>query len=393
MLLKLNGMKLDNKEVAIVGGGPGGLTVAKLLQQKGVSVKVYERDYNKEARLQGSPLDLHEESGLAAIRKAGLLEAFKANFSPGADKKRIVNQQAEVFYSDHENKPEENFGDAYFRPEIDRGPLRSLLFESLAPETVVWDSHFTGMEKQNEGWQLHFKNGLSVYADFVIAADGANSKIRPYLTPIKAIYSGITMVEVTIDHSGKTVPNVHALLNGGKIMAFGNSKCLLMGLKSNDELTFYASLKVPENWAANNGFNYSDPLQLEQWFKDEYSDWSPFWHELFENAATSVVPRPIYCMPLDQNWETQSNLTLLGDAAHVMPPFAGEGVNMAMLDALELSECLTSDTYKTLPDAIAIYESSMRKRAAKAAQESLENGERMHSENALTEILQLFSGH
>lgn len=386
-------MKLDNKQVAVVGGGPGGLTVAKLLQQQGVSVKVYERDYNKNARLQGSPLDLHEESGLAAIRKAGLLDAFKANFSPGADKKRIVNNQAEVIYSDHANKPEENFGDAYFRPEIDRGPLRTILLESLAPDTVVWDSHFTGMEKQNKGWQLYFKNGISVYADIVIAADGANSKIRPYLTPIKAFYSGITMVEVTIDHSRKNVPNVHALLNGGKIMAFGNSKCLLMGLKSNDELTFYASLKVPENWATDNGLKYSDSLQLEQWFKAEYSDWSPFWYELFKNKAISVIPRPIYCMPLDQTWETQSNLTLLGDAAHVMPPFAGEGVNMAMLDALELSEYLTSDTYNTLQEAIAAYETQMRKRAAIAAQESLKNGERMHSETALTEMLQFFSEH
>ena len=92
-------------------------------------------------------------------------------------------------------KLEENFGSEYFRPEIDRGPLRNILLESLQPETVVWDSHFISMEKQNEGWLLHFKNGSSLYADIVIAADGANSKIRPYITDIKAFYSGITMLE------------------------------------------------------------------------------------------------------------------------------------------------------------------------------------------------------
>ena len=94
----------QNKKVAIIGGGPGGLTLARLLQLKDVDVKVYERDLNKNARVQGSPLDLHEESGLAALRKANLLEEFKKNFMPGADRKKIMNEDAEVFYSDHDTK-------------------------------------------------------------------------------------------------------------------------------------------------------------------------------------------------------------------------------------------------------------------------------------------------
>lgn len=59
--------------------------------------------------------------------------------------------------------------ESYFRPEIDRGPLRKILLESLQPETVVWDSHFISMEKQDTGWLLHFKNGTTAYADIVIA--------------------------------------------------------------------------------------------------------------------------------------------------------------------------------------------------------------------------------
>ena len=84
----------------------------------------------------------------------------------------------------------------------------------------------------------------------------------------------------------------------------------------------------------------------------------------FENAKTPFIPRLIYSMPLDQTWETLPNLTLIGDAAHVMPPFAGEGANMAMLDALELSEYLTDENCKTLQEAISVYEHHMRKRAA-----------------------------
>ena len=73
-------MLIANKELAIIGGGPGGLTLARLLQLKGVHVKVYERDLSKEARVQGAPLDLHDESGMAAILKAGLLDTFKKIF-------------------------------------------------------------------------------------------------------------------------------------------------------------------------------------------------------------------------------------------------------------------------------------------------------------------------
>lgn len=384
-------MLINNKSIAIVGGGPGGLTLARLLQLKGADVKVFERDLNKNARVQGAPLDLHDNSGLAAIRKADLLEEFKQNYLVGADRELIVNENAEIFFSDHEGKPEEDFGHQHFRPEIDRGTLRKMLLESLQPETVVWDRHFVSMEKQNEGWLLHFKNNTTAYADIVIACDGANSKIRPYITDSKAFYTGITMLEGNILQAKENAPNVNALLKGGKIMAFGNKKNLLMGQKGNGDIGFYASLKTGENWAANSGLDYSNKAQILNWFKSTYPEWNSIWFELFENAETPFIPRPIYCIPFDQNWEAQSNLTMIGDAAHVMPPFAGEGVNMAMLDALELSECLTSEQYKTLQEAISEYEIQMRKRATLIAKESLDNGELMHAENALENMLNFFN--
>ncbi|TSJ38863.1 FAD-dependent monooxygenase [Mucilaginibacter corticis] len=383
-------MLLQNKQIAIIGAGPGGLTLARLLQLKGLNVKVYERDLNKDARVQGSPLDMHEGSGWAALREADLIDVFKKNVRKGADKKVIVNERAEIIFSDHKTNPVESEGSEPARPEIDRGALRKIFLESLQPDTVVWDSHFLSMQAQNDGWLLHFKNGTSAYADLVIAADGANSKIRPYVTPIKGFYSGVTMVEINIDDAEKTAPNIYKLLNGGKIMAFGNGKCLLGGQKGTGGLGFYASFKPDENWAANSGLDYMDKAEVLAWFKKEYAGWSSAWYELFENATMPAIPRPIYCMPLDQTWESLPNLTLLGDAAHVMPPFAGEGANTSMFDALELSECLTSGKYNTLKDAIAFYEKSMCKRASAAAKRSLENGERMHSDDALEKMLAVF---
>jgi 2-polyprenyl-6-methoxyphenol hydroxylase-like FAD-dependent oxidoreductase len=385
-------MILTNKEVAIIGGGPGGITLARLLELKGVNVKVYERDLNKDARVQGSPLDMHEGSGYAALSKANLLDEFNRNVHVGADKRVVVNKRAEIVLSDHEAKTAEDNDNTASRPEISRGLLRQLLLESLQPGTIVWDSQFISMEKQNEGWLLHFKNRSSAYADLVVAADGANSRIRPYITSVKAFYSGIIMLEINVNDAQKATPHIYALLNGGKVMAFGNGRNILGGQKENGGLGFYATFKADENWGRDSGLDYSDRKQLLAWFKKEYSDWSNIWYELFENAATPVIPRPIHCMPLDQTWETLPNLTMIGDAAHVMPPFAGEGANMAMLDALELSEYLTSDKYQTLQDALSCYEAAMRKRAAVAAKQSLENGERMHSKDALEKMLAIFSG-
>jgi len=268
-----------------------------------------------------------------------------------------------------------------------------MFLESLQPETVVWDSHFISMEKQNEGWLLHFKNGSSAYADLVVGADGANSKIRPYITNIKAFYSGVTMLEGNVYDAANATPHIHSLIKDGKIMAFGNGQCILMGQKGNGDLGYYLSIKKDENWAAKNGLDYADNKGFLAWFKTEYSEWGSIWEELIEKSVTPFIPRPIYCMPLDQNWEALPNLAIIGDAAHVMPPFAGEGANMAMLDALELSECLASEKFSTFQEAISFYEKNMREIAAIAAKESLENGERMHSEDALSTMLNMFGGH
>jgi 2-polyprenyl-6-methoxyphenol hydroxylase-like FAD-dependent oxidoreductase len=382
-------MSNQNKKIAIVGGGPGGLTLARLLQLKGAAVNVYERDFNKEVRVQGATLDLHEESGLAALQKAGLLDAFKANYRPGAEKMRITDHQATIFFDEHTEQREETFGGKYFRPEIDRGPLRNILLESLQPHTVVWDSHFVTLEKKGNGWQLKFKNGSSAFAELVIGADGANSALRPYITPIKPFYCGVSALEGNVYHSETAAPTIHRLLKGGKIFAFGGEKDLIVSSKGDGSLTFYVSFKTDESWLKNCGIIFGDQSQVLLWFKKEFPEWSQVWYELFENATTPFIPRPIYCAPLDQTWESLPNLTMLGDAAHLMPPFAGEGVNMAMLDALELSECLD---FGDMQQSIAAYENQMRKRASVAAQESLENTGWMHSENALTMMLEMFNG-
>ncbi|UQA77467.1 FAD-dependent monooxygenase [Sphingobacterium siyangense] len=380
-------MKLQDKKVAVVGGGPGGLTLAKLLQLKGVNVTVYERDSNKEVRQQGATLDLHEESGLEALRRANLMNEFKASFRPDAGRLRVLDEQAIIKMDEHElqDKDQED------RPEIDRAPLRDILINALHEDTIVWDSQFISMVKQDHGWLLHFKNGKSFYADLVIAADGANSKIRPYLTDIKPIYSGVTIVEGNIYEAEKNTPKLWEITKGGKVFALGNGQSIILSAKGEGSLSFYTGCKVTENWTQESGIDFNNKQQVFDWFKVAFSYWSEKWHELFASNEIWFMPRPQYHFPLDQTWTTLSNLTMLGDAAHRMPPYAGEGVNQAMQDAFELAENLTCDHFPDIQTAISNYEKQMRARAAAVTKDTLQNTEILHAEDGLDNLLAMFT--
>ncbi len=382
---------LKDKKIAIVGGGPGGLTLARLLQMSGADVKVYERDYDRTARVQGTTLDLHQESGLAALRQADLLAEFKANYRPEAGIVRIMDQFAIIREDGHAASKTEHFGDEDARPEIDRGPLRALLLDSLQPETVLWDHQFGSMALVDNVWQLAFKNGAHARADLVIAADGARSKIRPLITPIKPYYVGITGIEGTVYNAAVAAPRIHNLLKGGKIMAFGNNQSLFVSSKGDGSFSFFTGAYMDEDWVVNSGIDFNNKAQVVAWFKQDFASWDSVWAEMFENAESHFIPRPQYCVPLDQDWQALPNLTMLGDAAHWMPPYAGEGVNMAMLDALELSHCLTSTAFPDVQTAIATYEHQMRTRASAAAQATLDAMVMLHAPNAVENLIKMFS--
>jgi len=216
-------MLVENKKIAIVGGGVGGLTLARLLQMQNVEVNVYERDINREVRVQGSTLDLHEGTGLEAMKRAGLLQEFYKHHRPTASKLLLVDQDLNIHMDDHDRE----IGKGEDRPEIDRGPLRDILLNSLKPDTVIWDSQFVSMESHQDGWYLNFKNGTTAYADLVIAADGANSKIRPLISTIKPIYSGITLIEGNIYDAAIHAPKLVEFAKDGKVMV---RLCLLRAL-------------------------------------------------------------------------------------------------------------------------------------------------------------------
>lgn len=382
---------LQNKEIAIVGGGPGGLTLARLLQLKGVNVKVYERDFNQDARVQGAIVDLHFDSGLKVMEAADLMDAFKASYMPGADRYRLIDKDGNICLDEHSQGAEAGFGDEHFRPEIDRGALRNLLIAALLPDTVVWDRQFVRMAPVNDGWELTFKNGSTATADIVIGADGYRSEIRSYVTDIKALYSGATIIQGEIDDPGKECPEIYTLMDNANLMVMGDGKTIAGQPRGDGGLTFYASSLYPENWIKTSGIDFNDAEQVYAYLVKHYEGWNPIFFTLFK-ACSRFVPRPLNYFPLDQDWAASPNLTLIGDAAHLMPP-SGEGVNTAMLDALDLCECLTSGEFQHTAAAIAAYEQQMRARATILGQEALDGIKDFASpsDESIKKLVQLFS--
>lgn len=382
---------LQNKEIAIVGAGPGGLTLARLLQLKGANVKVYERDFSKESRVQGAIVDLHFDSGLKVIEAAGLMDAFKINYMPGADQYRMLDQDANILIDEHHQSSEASFGNKYFRPEIDRGALRDMLIAAVLPDTVVWDSQFMSMVQADHTWELQFENGTTATADIVIGAEGYRSKIRPYVTDIKALYSGATIIQGEIEDPEKACPEIYALVDKANLIAMGTGKTIAAQPMGDGGLTFYASSLYPEDWVKTSGIDFKNSEEVYAYLIKYYEDWNPIFFTLFK-ACNYFVPRPLDYFPLDQNWEAKPNLTLLGDAAHLMPP-SGEGVNTAMLDALDLCECLTSGEFQNIQAAVAAYEKRMLERAALLGQEALEGIKDFASpsEESVKKLIQLFT--
>jgi len=373
---------VEAKKIAIIGGGPGGLTLARLLQQRGVQVTVYERDHSRSARVQGSALDLHEDSGLAALEAAGLIDAFWMNHRPDLDRLRLADAQGRILH----NHPRQMLG-AGKRPEIERGPLREILLDSLQPGTVQWDCKLESAEMQGDQVLLRFAGGMTALTDIAIGSDGANSRLRELVTPIRPEYVGVSLVEGFVPAAKQTIPELWDLLGGSALIALGGERTIGMGTKPEGSVLFYAGLKTDNGSARQSLERACSPEQRVEWFHANFGGWSELWEALFKETI-SMVWRPLLVCPSNQHWEPKANVTLIGDAAHVMPPYAGEGVNMAMLDALVLSKLLLSK--ETSFDAIARYEAEMFARMQHMTADTMANTEMFYAPNASDRVVALF---
>ncbi|MBE8522518.1 FAD-dependent monooxygenase [Amycolatopsis sp. H6(2020)] len=370
-------------DIVIVGAGLSGLVCARILQRKGIPVTVYEADVTPDSRQQGGSLDIHDDTGQIALREAGLYEEFRARTHVGGEDMRLLDKTGRV----HVDRREPAGGRG--RPEIDRAELRRLLVESLQPGTIAWGRKVVGTRPVTAGHVLEFADGSVVRADLVVGADGAWSRIRPLLTPVKPGYTGITVVEMRLTDAVAEHPQALALTGRGNFFALSDNKYI--GGHGGNTIAFGCGLRVPENWVADSGIDWHDPESVRAGLVREYPDWDPALTDLIRECDDGAIwPRPIYALPTGLTWERIPGVTLVGDAAHLMSPFAGEGANIALIDGADLArEILNSSGVET---AIARYEKTMFPRGAKAATASQKGLEMMFVDGRPIKMIAFFRG-
>lgn len=327
--------------IAIIGAGPSGCTLARLLlvSQVDVDIDIFESEASLDARTQGGTLDLHTSTGIAALKACGLYEDFLKHARFDAEAFTVCNKDLKRFIHLPGTKESSSRG----RPEIDRIQLRQILIDSLPKLMVKWSHKLQDVTLDSGGRpSLYFDHGVETGFDLVVGGDGAWSKVRSVLSSEKPYFSGVAGINFHIKNAETTQPELHALVNRGSLFAFGTGQMLTAQQLSTEHALNQANWRVvPENWQEQVNYDIHDPKSAKAAVKEELKNWDPRLRRFVEEADEDIaVPRSLYMLSVGHKWAHKPYLTLFGDAAHLMTPFAGEGVNLAMTDAMKLADAI-----------------------------------------------------
>ncbi|MFG3099124.1 FAD-dependent oxidoreductase [Streptomyces sp. NPDC048182] len=341
--------------IAVVGSGPAGLTFARVMHRHGHPVTILERDPSPDARPPGGALDLHEGMGQLALRKAGLLAEFEALSRPEGQAMRILAPDGTVL-RDWRPRPDERAN-----PEIDRGHLRDLL---LGPLEVRWGQSVTRVVPgTGEGVRVDLADGRSETYDLVIGADGAWSRTRPALSPVRPHHTGVTAVETYLDDIDTRHPALARLVGDGSLAVYGVNRSLVAQRNSGGHVRVHAQFRAPADWHGR--LDAADPEAVRAALLALFDGWTTEALDLLRHG-TAFTPRPLHVLPVGHTWPHTRGVTLLGDAAHLMPPL-GAGANLAMLEGAELAELLAAAADDDLAEVLRTFEERMWPRAARWA--------------------------
>ena len=364
--------------IAIVGAGPGGLALARVLHVHGIDAVVYEREPSRDARGQGGMLDIH--SGQRALREAGLIEQFYAIARGEGQDMRLLEPDGTLLLQ--EDTPDDA---PLVRPEVDRADLRDMLLDSIPGDAVRWDHAF---QSAGNGL-LHFADGSSAAYDLLVGADGAGSRVRALVTDARPVHLGKNVVEVGIPDIDRTHPDLAAMVGRGTYWVIGNGISLAAQRNGDGRVRIGVSFyNTAEDWLATSGIPFDDPAAARARLIELLPGWNPRITALIEACDDTVTPRSMSTLPIGLTWPSMPGVTLLGDAAHLMPA-VGQGANMALLDGAVLGLALAAHP-DDFPTAVKEYEREMFERTSAAARVSADMHELLSSPDAAQKLLAFF---
>jgi 2-polyprenyl-6-methoxyphenol hydroxylase-like FAD-dependent oxidoreductase len=368
--------------IAIIGAGLGGLTLARVLHVNGIPATIYEAEVSAQARTQGGQLDMHEHNGQVALAAAHLTDEFLAIIHEGAQATRILDQHGAVLLE----QPDDGTAG---RPEVLRGDLRRILLDSLPPETIRWGKKLASVTAVGSGrHELSFTDGSTVTTEVLVGADGAWSKVRSLLSNATPAYSGTTFVETYLYDVDERHAAVASAVGDGAMYALTPGQGIVAHREAGDVIHTYVQLNRSMEWVER--IDFTDATVAATAIAAEFDGWAPELTALITDGDTSPVARMIYALPDAHRWDRSPGVTLLGDAAHLMPP-SGEGANLAMLDGAELGIAIAADPDDTEAALIA-YEAAMFARSQSEAVDAHEIVELCLGESAPFGLIDFLTG-
>ncbi|KAI0547977.1 putative oligopeptide transporter [Xylaria curta] len=332
-------MKMTTPKIAIVGAGPVGCTLARILTLANIPVTVFEADASPDYRGQGGTLDLHPQTGLQAMKTCQLWDEYQK-------KARFDSQY--MLMCDKDLKPYIEVGktgnSVSQRPEIDRAELRRLLIHSLPEGTIKWDHKLQHVEKGNS---LVFQHTTESGFDLVVGCDGAFSKVRNYISTDRPLrYSGVVYHQFLIPDAERTANEVYRLVNRGNVFAHSTGRQFSVQQLGDGSIHVGLGAVRPEDWIKTCGFAEDDLEGVKKLILEEMHDWCPELRGVLEKVQGAYTVKNLCDLPPGWHWNHVQGTTIIGDSSHVMLPFAGEGVNLGLDDAQKLAAAIIKAVQK-----------------------------------------------